>query len=153
MILIAHRGNTKGPNKELENSPQYIDKAIEEGYDVEVDLWSRDGKVFLGHDAPEYQICEKWIQQRVNNLWVHCKNTQSLNFVRIYGHWDRKLKYFWHQEDDYTFTSNGFIWTYPGKPLSGCGKDICVMPEKAKYSEYEILKCWGICSDYVEKYR
>ena len=23
--------------------------------------------------------------------------------------------YFWHQEDDYTITSKGIIWAYPGK--------------------------------------
>jgi hypothetical protein len=29
-----------------------------------------------------------------------------------------KCHYFWHQEDDYTITSKGFIWVYPGKPLN-----------------------------------
>ena len=39
MIFIAHRGNTKGPNKELENTPGYIDEALDNGFDVEVDIW------------------------------------------------------------------------------------------------------------------
>ena len=34
MILIAHRGNTSGPNPEKENNPQYVDKAIDSGYNV-----------------------------------------------------------------------------------------------------------------------
>jgi hypothetical protein len=55
--------------------------------------------------------------------------------------------YFWHQEDDYTITSKGFIWTYPGKKLFL--KSICVLPEKFNY---EKIKCTGICSDFIEKY-
>ena len=39
MKLIAHRGNINGPNPETENTVNQIDKCIEEGYDVEIDLW------------------------------------------------------------------------------------------------------------------
>ena len=38
MIYIAHRGNIRGPNPERENSPDYIDEAIQSGYYVEVDV-------------------------------------------------------------------------------------------------------------------
>ena len=47
MKFIAHRGNVFGPNVELENSPNYIDKAISTGYDVEVDLWVKDDKFLI----------------------------------------------------------------------------------------------------------
>ena len=43
MILISHRGNIDGPNEVRENSPYYIMEALEAGYDVEIDLWSRNG--------------------------------------------------------------------------------------------------------------
>jgi glycerophosphoryl diester phosphodiesterase len=39
MKLIAHRGLTDGPNKDLENSPEQILKAIDQGFDCEIDLW------------------------------------------------------------------------------------------------------------------
>ena len=42
MILISHRGNINGKFKSWENEPTYIDKAISEGYDVEVDVWYKD---------------------------------------------------------------------------------------------------------------
>ena len=29
----------------------------------------------------------------------------------------QNFNYFWHQEDDYTLTSEGYVWVYPGKPL------------------------------------
>jgi glycerophosphoryl diester phosphodiesterase len=39
MKLIAHRGNTEGPNPLEENKPEYIEEAIENGFDVEIDIW------------------------------------------------------------------------------------------------------------------
>jgi hypothetical protein len=47
MIYISHRGNIDGKKPHLENSPSYIDEAIELGYDVEVDLWFVDDKFML----------------------------------------------------------------------------------------------------------
>jgi len=56
---------------------------------------------------------------------------------------------FWHQEDDVTLTSKGYIWTYPGKDLTE--NSIVVMPEKylEKWWEYSFKKCRAICSDYI----
>jgi len=48
--FISHRGNLAGPMPEFENRPDYIDNALDLGFDVEVDLWSYDNKFFLGHD-------------------------------------------------------------------------------------------------------
>ena len=56
MILISHRGNISGENPEKENHPEYIDKAISLGYDVEIDVWDDSGKIVLGHDVPQYEI-------------------------------------------------------------------------------------------------
>ena len=53
---------------------------------------------------------------------------------------------FWHQGDDYTLTSNGYIWTYPGKLLTT--KSICVKPNSIE----EIKGCSGVCSDYIRRY-
>ena len=58
---------------------------------------------------------------------------------------------FWHQSDDVTLTSKNYLWTYPGKQLTF--KSIAVLPEQADYSEIDLRKCTGICSDYIEKYR
>jgi hypothetical protein len=38
MYLISHRGNINGIQKSKENDPNYINKAIESGFDVEVDV-------------------------------------------------------------------------------------------------------------------
>ena len=56
MIIIAHRGLLEGPNKELENSPAQIEKAIDENFNVEVDVRYIDREYYLGHDGPEYPV-------------------------------------------------------------------------------------------------
>ena len=39
MILISHRGNIDGVNKLKENKINYINEAIKNGFDVEIDVW------------------------------------------------------------------------------------------------------------------
>lgn len=154
MKLIAHRGNIDGPNPSEENNPEYIEDAIENGFDVEVDIWfsSQTKKFFLGHDRPEYQIDVFWLAKNINKLWIHCKNIEALYefSANMSGY-----NYFWHDTDKYTLTSKKYIWTYPGQPYTP--KSIMVMPESMKVfptfeTELEDMKaynCYGICSDYV----
>ena len=144
MVLISHRGNIDGKIIERENHPDYIDEAIALGYDVEIDLWFIDGRVYLGHDEPQYEVDDVWLKERKTKLWVHCKNIEALEML------DEKLEihYFWHQEDVATLTSQGTIWAYPGKqPIKN---SIAVMPEI--YGD-NIIQCLGICSDYIERYK
>ncbi len=145
MKLISHRGNINGRIIELENLPDYIDAAINLGYDVEVDLWLERKKFYLGHDGPDHSIDIEWLIKRSKNLWVHCKNTEAMSFLSKFG---SDLNYFWHQEDTLTLTSKRYIWAYPGKqPIEN---SISVMPE---IKNDDISLCIGICSDYILKYK
>jgi len=147
MKLIAHRGNTKGPNPAKENSPNYIDNAIMKGYDVEVDVRIESwGVFFLGHDSPEYEVPLEWLEKRSKVLWIHCKNIEALGW---FNSQKDRFRYFWHQEDDYTLTSCGKIWTYPNKRLYS--ESICVMPENGFQGDLE--SCYGLCSDIVSYYK
>jgi hypothetical protein len=149
MILIAHRGNIDGPNPELENSLQYIDKAIDSGYNVEVDIWgSLVEGLYLGHDEPQYQVSPDWIFERTEYLWLHAKDIPALY---TFTQQVRGCNAFWHEEDKHTLTSAGFIWAYPGSILTP--RSICVMPELAQYAETDLSDCLGICSDYVSRYK
>jgi len=150
MKLIAHRGNINGPNSSLENQPETIDNAIELGFDVEVDIRydTFDEQFYLGHDDPQYIVTPYWLAQRMEKLWIHCKNIDALyHFATKTGGYN----YFWHQEDDYTLTSKGYIWTYPGKTYTS--KSIIVMPEtvinKNNLKDMKGYNCFGICSDFV----
>lgn len=138
MRKIAHRGNTNGPTIH-ENQPWYIDKALDQGYDAEIDVWMIRGKLWSGHDAAQYLITEDFLFRNINHLWIHCKNLEALDYFVKMGD---SFNYFWHQEDDFTLTSHNLIWTYPGKPTMDWSV-IVDLDGKTKYD------CYGICSDYV----
>lgn len=145
MILISHRGNISGRIERYENQPRYIDKAIELGYDVEIDVRYINETLWLGHDKPQYEISFDFLVKRVGKLWVHCKNVESVLFLQKNNH---NINYFWHQEDDMTLTSLNHIWAFPGKqPIKN---SISVMPE---INNDDITQCLGICSDFISNYR
>lgn len=148
MILISHRGNIDGRNIDLENHPNYIDKAISLGYDVEIDVWFDDGIWWLGHDNQQYEINFDWIDDRSNKLWVHCKNIQALAWFSTNEKDTKGINYFWHEKDTATLTSFGYVWVYVGKqPVKG---SIAVLPE---IHNDNVESCIGICSDVIENYK
>lgn len=142
MILISHRGNLNGKSDD-ENKPEYIDFAISEGFDVEVDVWFNSGDWYLGHDLPEYKINIKWLLDREPKLWIHCKNIESLIVVKKYC-----LHYFWYENDTYTLTSKNYIWAYPRKNI--IKESIVLLPEL--YNN-DLNNSKGVCSDYIKKYK
>ena len=151
MTLIAHRGNISGPNPEMENNPLYIDRALEKGYDVEVDIrGSFYTKFYLGHDEQQYMVSPEWLFERAGKLWLHAKDIQALHSLTQQA---SNFNVFWHQEDFYTITTKGFIWTYPGHTLTP--ESVCVMPERFEglYTTEQLNNCAGICTDFVEKYK
>ena len=137
MKIISHRGNLNGKNVKLENSPNYIQSAIDEGFDVEVDVWYIDGTFLLGHDTPTYQVEKSWIVSRGDTLWLHAKNKEA-----FYQLGQENLHYFWHQTDKYTLTSKGIPWCYP-KQYAKNGITVIRGIHLPKEEVY------GICTDYA----
>jgi len=141
MIHISHRGYIDGPDKKLENNPISISKLLNKNIQVEIDVRYYKKSFYLGHDEPKYRIDKKYLLDK--GLWCHAKDSKTLGKLR-----EINCHYFWHQEDDYTITSKGFIWVYPGKDLlKGC---IAVLPEN-NYKNFSI--CYGICTDNIKKYK
>ena len=148
--IIAHRGNLEGPNEQFENDPGYIFDAIKEGFDVEVDVWFdvvnwKDG-LWLGHDRPQYPISRDFLYGLREGLWCHCKNVGALYFFQEEY---PDMNYFWHQSDDYTLTSHGWVWSYPDKPTLRGAKSIAVMPE---WNFTDVSAFTGVCTDYPRRY-
>ena len=110
MKLIAHRGNIFGENSAEENKPEYIDLALKMGYDAEIDLRYKDHMFYLGHDEPQYHVPMTWLVKWKDKLWIHCKDLESLDKISSSP---VDFNYFWHQKDDFTLTSQKYIWTYP----------------------------------------
>jgi len=141
MIYISHRGNLEGKSENNENRPEYVMKAVNKGFDVEIDVWFQKDDFYLGHDHPSFKVDKDFILN--NRFWCHAKNADALyEMSKINCH------YFWHQDDDYTITSKGIFWVYPGKNL--LTNSICVLPELSDQKEFN---CLGICSDFIEMYK
>ena len=107
--FIAHRGNISGPQPDNENTIDYLQHAYSMEYDVEIDLIGHKGILYLGHDEPQDSAPLDFLQRP--GVWCHAKNFCALYKMRNNQH----IHYFWHQKDDFTLTSNNFIWCYPGK--------------------------------------
>ena len=145
MRFISHRGNVCGPDEDKENHPDYLRKALDEGWEVEVDVWLENGELVLGHDEPLYGIEVGFLQD--SRVWCHCKNLGAL--VRLEREQD--IHYFSHHADPYTLTSAQYIWVYPGNPVPRA-RGILVMPETCPL-EQKLRECAGVCSDYIVEYK
>ena len=143
MYFISHRGNLTGPEKKSENNPSYIEYALDKGFHVEIDVWFKEKKFYLGHDDPIYEVNIDFLNKK--NIWAHAKNIDALNeLVKL------NIHCFWHQSDDVVLTSKGYLWTFPGKFLTS--NSIEVMPEANTkiIKNIKVSNCAGICSDYIE---
>lgn len=143
MKIISHRGNIKGSISDKENRPSYIDCAIGNGYDVEIDIRSIGGVLWLGHDEPQYKVDHNWLEKRINYLWVHCKNLEAAKECWNY-------RSFCHTEDPFTYTSTGIIWLHD---LSEKMDENVIIPlidnEQLNSYDLNINKLpFGICTDY-----
>ncbi len=147
MRYIAHRGNISGIDETKENLPSHILEVLSCGYDVEIDLRKIGEKLFLGHDFPQYEVDFSFLVEN-RNLWIHCKNIEAAHFLsEKKRELDFNNNFFWHQNDDITLTSEGYLFTFPGKTLTDMS--IAVMPEwSVDITNFE--KCYGVCSDFVK---
>ena len=139
--IIAHRGNTDGPNPATENTPASIRCAIALGFDCEIDVWYINCEYYLGHDFPQTRIAYAFLDEFADRLWVHCKHLDALLQLKD------KLNCFYHDKDIYTLTSRGYIWGNINSPTNA--SVIQVMPEKGGTFS---TQCAGICTDFPHRY-
>ena len=137
MKIISHRGNVRGPIPDRENRPSYIDCAIGNGYDVEIDVRLIAGQLWLGHDEPQYKVEHSWLQPRKEYLWIHCKNLEAAKEC-----WEYQS--FCHTSDPYTYTTTGKVWLHD---LSLKVND-AIIPLIDDPIIYLAQKPYAICTDY-----
>lgn len=144
MKYISHRGNINGPNPDRENDPIYIFEALAQGYDVEIDVWvTNNSMVMLGHDSPMHSVNKKMLQ--IPGLWCHAKNIEALNFMLE----EKVPNCFWHQGDDVTLTSSGYIWTHSDCNTYTPKSIVCHMDAPTPRDMATYRKTSGVCSDYI----
>lgn len=140
--IISHRGNISGPESARENSPDFIDEAIDLGFDVEVDVRRIDGKLYLGHDGPDYEVNLVWLLQRVRNLWIHCKNLEAARWLGA------DLRCFCSISDPFCFITQGYLWLNDVEiePKNNCIVPLLNIDDLKRYKFTD--KPYGICTDY-----
>lgn len=124
----------------MENNPDYLQNTISMGYNVEIDVWKIKGDFYLGHDKPDYKIDFGFL--RSIKMWCHAKNLEALEVML-----DNDINCFWHENDDFTLTNSGYIWTYPKKQVTP--KSIIVCHDLENTKKMSQLDISGVCSDFV----
>jgi len=148
MLIISHRGNINGPNPKFENSLTYIISALDIGFNVEIDLWCKNGLLYLGHDEPQYLLNknnEKILED--HRVWVHAKNLDACDYLLE----NKKVHFFFHNNDPCTLTSRNIIWMFPKK--GSYKKAIFVLPELADDIKIDSKNLYGVCTDYPLDYK
>ncbi|RLI47014.1 hypothetical protein DRO61_08515 [Candidatus Bathyarchaeota archaeon] len=148
--LIAHRGITDGNYSGKENLIHTIMESLSKGYEVEVDVRIYKGELYLGHDERQEKVSDLWSSMTRNgmwlesNLWYHCKDSGSMDYFNK----SSISNYFFHDTDDFTLTSKGFIWT---ANLVGCypNNTIVVAKNKEHTLSQSETNCYGICSPFI----
>ena len=145
-MFIAHRCNLNGPS-ENENTIKAMLECIKAGFLVEVDIRLVDSKLFIGHDRAEEEIEIDLLLQHADKLFIHCKNIESLLYLRPYN----KLCIFGHAVDEFVLTSQLDVFCGVGVIKRGC---ICVMPElhTRKISGEELRICQHVLTDFPYRY-
>lgn len=157
MKYISHRGNLNGRIESHENHPEYIEAAINAGYDVEIDLRMKDGMMYLGHDVPQYHVSDGWLLAKAKHLWIHTKDFESLNFML--GDSMNRCNFFAHTADPFVSISHPLnrstkmklIWLHELE--QPCSIQHCIVPlldlESVRHSKLKYNDVYGVCSDYV----
>ena len=146
-FFISHRGNTNGMNPERENSPNYVNKALESNFHVLVDVWLvGKSHLALGYEHPRYSVTLEFLQNE--KILCRARSVGTLNMLM-----DNGVHCFYHENDSASMTSGGLIWTAPGKPVTA--RCICTMPEwyVPNVTSAAHIVCAGVCSDWIQNIR
>lgn len=146
MKIIAHRANLFGPYSKSENTLKSITLALKLGFEVEIDVWLKEGKLCLGHDdnnlTYEPDLTE-FLFNNASKLWIHCKNLEALRYLLQYD----VLNVFGHSNDEFVLTSKRYIFCKPGVVPYENG--IIVMPEMHRLLHVSaLLSSSGVLTDY-----
>lgn len=146
MKLISNRGNINGVNTILENTQIYIQEAINKGYNVKIDLWVKDGKLYLGTNGPEHLLDIDWFERNRSKLWIHCKDIEVISKFHELDSRGANIHFFWHDCNKVSLTNRGYMWCESGEVVPG---GIVYQPIKTD----DLKGFYGVCSDEIEIYK
>ena len=106
-VFIAHRGNMHGPEPDYENTSDYLRDAYSRGFGVECDLQIYNDVLYYGHDEPQETVDYEFLTKPY--VFCHAKTIETMQLLVTSG-----FHCFWHESDQLTLTSRGFMWCHPG---------------------------------------
>jgi hypothetical protein len=144
--LISHRGNINGVNTERENEQTYLQEAIEAGYDVELDIRRLNHTLWFGHDGPTHMASMAWLLNYKNNLWIHTKNFDAMDFLI-----EHNFRVFYHQIEDHVVIGNTrIIWSRAISEASTRSMIPLLSMDDINQVDIKSLNVYAICSDFVQ---
>lgn len=142
MRWIAHRGNTEGPIPERENTPDYLVKALERGYDIEVDVWMGPCGLLCGHERDgAVSVSTDFLRRQ--NAWVHCKDVASFMCLSRYP----DVNCFMQDAEPAVLTSRGFVWLHSS--YDGIPDGRCVLTQLNHQGFPAQFQPYAVCTDWV----
>jgi len=147
MRLISHRGNIKVLASSRENTIDYIQEALDAGYDVEIDVRLIGTKLYLGHDAAQEEVDLDYLLN--TKFWVHAKTVSTFHYLSNFD----IPNLFFNDQDEVAITKSGFFWTHPNCEVT-CEKSILMrygLDPKVASNTANLPA--GVCSDLIEKYK
>ena len=142
MLLISNKGNIEGENLDLENTPDYIESTINQGYNVKIDLKYKNDKLYLGEITSDTEVEWSWLLKWSDYLWINCRDTKTLSFFLENG---QKFNFFYNYLDLVTMTSKGFAWSVENPDSKGT----IVYDIDNDLNPIDVL---GVCSNWVSKW-
>jgi len=141
---ISHRGNLFGIEPEKENTIRYIKKAIDAGYDVEIDIWFFNGSLYLGHDfdSMKEKVSLSFLKENVNRVWCHAKNIPAFIFLK-----ENNIHTFYQTIENFVLTTEGFLWLHSGFDYDH-EKSVHVFLDRPKNISFGNFPK-NICSDHI----
>lgn len=166
MRIIAHRGRLESCPDEGCNTVNRIFKTLNKNFDIELDVWAYDEKegLFLGHDEPCEKLSTELIVDYSHHMWLHAKNKGAIEALFRLNYHFPGINFFYHENDSYVLTSQGYIWIYPEVSVPKCNNNardfeptsVVVLPEKQNIDLNDAVlhnDVLAICTDYPEYYR
>lgn len=142
MVIISHRGNIRGLNPSEENKTEYIQKAIDAGYDVEIDVWFTD-QLYLGHDGPQYPVDKQWLLDRKDRLWIHTKNFAAMDNLI-----DSDLRLFYHEKENHVAIANTkLVWSHNLQEATT--RSVIPLLSLDDIINWKQKPVYAVCSDFV----
>ena len=143
---IARCGNLDGCSAALENTPDYLEAAIERGFDVSCEVVYRDGTFWIGSEERRIAAPRELLVRE--EVWCQAKDVRTLDAL----YHDPGIHCFFQALDDVSLTSRGFLWTHPRCRVVTRRSIVAVRDFEGDRID-RVRSGAGVCSDRIAVWR